>query len=82
MQGQRSPSVSWAMICYVRSAGMRRQAAVEISPRMRSVLASIRRIQSRKEAGYSPSELILGLGQQPEPRREVSRKPGVKRRHS
>ena len=71
-RARQSQKVSWAMLYYAPNADKHHQSAVEISPQMKSVLASIRRIQSRKERAYSIGELLLGLPQQSELRHEAS----------
>jgi hypothetical protein len=81
-RARQSQAVSWAILCYVPNADKHYQSPVEISPQMKSVLASIRRIQSRKERSYSIGELLLGLPQRAEPRREASHRLDPKHRHS
>lgn len=79
---RQSQAVSWATIYYVPNADKLRQSVAEAALQLKSVRASIRRIQSGKERGYSIGELLLGLPQQAELRHEAARILDSKHRHS
>ena len=66
-QDRRPSEVSWAMIYYVRNRGKLRQSDLAISPQMKSLLESIRKIQYGRKGGYSLAELLSEQRRQPSP---------------